>query len=304
MNHVAVFRVAKTKDYTVMSNYHLKDRRLSLKAKGLLTVMLSLPDSWNYTLHGLTAINQEGVDAIREAVRELEQAGYIVRTRARNAQGQLKGTVYTIYEQPQQPESQLQAAPEQTSGEPVPATPAQETPALENPTQASPAQASPALAYPTQSNTYLSKKQSEKERKKEHTNGTNPHPSVSVFIQQRAAVEELRETVRQNICYDYIVTPTNREQLDEMVELMMETVCSTRRSIRIAGNDIPQAVVKSRLLKLDGEHIRFVFDCLQRNTTEIRNVKQYLLAVLYNAPVTMENHYASQVNHDLYGKAA
>ena len=84
-----------------MSNYHLKDRRLSLKAKGLLTVMLSLPDSWNYTLHGLTAINQEGVDAIREAVRELEQAGYIVRTRARNAQGQLKGTVYTIYEQPQ-----------------------------------------------------------------------------------------------------------------------------------------------------------------------------------------------------------
>lgn len=93
-------------------------------------------------------------------------------------------------------------------------------------------------------------------------------------------------------------------RLDEMVELMVETVCSTRRSIRIAGNDIPQAVVKSRLLKLDGEHIRFVFDCLQRNPTEIRNMKQYLLAVLYNAPVTMENHYASQVNHDLYGKAA
>ena len=214
-----------------MSNYHLKDRRLSLKAKGLLTVMLSLPDSWNYTLHGLTAINQEGVDAIREAVRELEQAGYIVRTRARNAQGQLKGTVYTIYEQPQQPESQLQAAPEQASGEPVPETPALETPALENPTQASPAQASPAqaspaLAYPTQSNTYLSKKQSEKERKKEHTNGTNPHPSVSVSIQQRAAVEELRETVRQNICYDYIVTPTNREQLDEMVELAFDDQCT------------------------------------------------------------------------------
>ena len=154
---MSTFRVNKNVNYTVMSNYHLKDRRLSLKAKGLLTVMLSLPDSWNYTLHGLTAINQEGVDAIREAVRELEQAGYIVRTRARNAQGQLKGTVYTIYEQPQQSEIQLQAATEQTPSEPVPATPAQETPALENPTQAS-----PALAYPTQSNTYLSKKQSEK----------------------------------------------------------------------------------------------------------------------------------------------
>ena len=287
-----------------MSNYHLKDRRLSLKAKGLLTVMLSLPDSWNYTLHGLTAINQEGVDAIREAVRELEQAGYIVRTRARNAQGQLKGTVYTIYEQPQQSESQLQAAPEQASGEPVPATPAQETPALENPTQASPAQASPALAYPTQSNTYLSMKQSEKERKKEHTNGTNPHPSVSVSIQQRAAVEKLRETVRQNICYDYIVTPTNREQLDEMVELMVEVVCSKRETLRVAGNELPQAVVKSRLLKLDDGHIRFVFDCLKNNTTQVRNIKQYLLTTLYNAPVTIGNHYAAQVNHDLYGQSS
>ena len=145
---MAVFRVEKTKDYTIMSNHHLKDRRLSLKAKGLLSMMLSLPKEWDYTLKGLARISREGVDAIREAVRELEQAGYIVRTRARNAQGQLKGTVYTIYEQPQQPESQLQAAPEQESGEPVPATPALETPALENPTQASPAQASPAASLP------------------------------------------------------------------------------------------------------------------------------------------------------------
>ena len=97
---MAVFRVAKTKDYTVMSNYHLKDRRLSLKAKGLLTVMLSLPDSWNYTLHGLTAINQEGVDAIREAVRELEQAVYVVRSRTRNPKGQLANAEYVIYEHP------------------------------------------------------------------------------------------------------------------------------------------------------------------------------------------------------------
>lgn len=115
-----------------------------------------------------------------------------------------------------------------------------------------------------------------------------------------------RSMIQENVRYDDFVQehPWDVGRLDEMVELMVETVCSTRRSIRIAGNDIPQAVVKSRLLKLDGEHIRFVFDCLQRNTTEIRNVKQYLLTVLYNAPVTMESHYASQVNHDLYGKAA
>ena len=75
--------------------------------------------------------------------------------------------------------------------------------------------------------------------------------------------------------------------LDEMVELMVETVCSNRESIRVCGNDLPQAVVKSRLLKLDGDHIRFVFDCLRENTTQIRNIRQYLLATLYNAPATM-----------------
>ena len=89
-----------------------------------------------------------------------------------------------------------------------------------------------------------------------------------------------------------------------MVELMVEAVCSKKKNVRVAGNDFPQAVVKSRLLKLDQEHIRFVFDCLRENTTHVRNMKQYLLTVLYNAPATIENHYAAQVNHDLYGGEA
>lgn len=99
---MAVFRVERTRDYTVMSNHHLKNRLLSLKAKGLLSVMLSLPDEWDYTLRGLAAISREGVDAIREAIRELEDAGYIVRSRGRNEKGQLSGTEYVIYEHPQQ----------------------------------------------------------------------------------------------------------------------------------------------------------------------------------------------------------
>ena len=99
---MAVFRVERTRDYTVMSNHHLKNRSLSLKAKGLLSVMLSLPDEWDYTLRGLASISREGVDAIREAIRELEDAGYIVRSRGRNEKGQLSGTEYVIYEHPQQ----------------------------------------------------------------------------------------------------------------------------------------------------------------------------------------------------------
>ena len=107
-----------------------------------------------------------------------------------------------------------------------------------------------------------------------------------------------RELIRENICYDDFARerPYDVPQLDEMVE----AVCSRKEAVRVAGNDLPQAVVKSRLLKLDGQHIRFVFDCLRENTTQVRNMKQYLLTVLYNAPVTMESHYVAQVNHDFY----
>jgi len=124
--------------------------------------------------------------------------------------------------------------------------------------------------------------------------------------QQTVSQEELddyREFIRENIDYDSLVRdyPCDVPQLDEMVELMVEAVCSKKKYLRVAGNDFPQAVVKSRLLKLDREHIRFVFDCLRENTTQVRNMKQYLLTTLYNAPITIESYYAARVNHDLYG---
>ena len=112
---MAVFRVEKNSGYTVMSNHHLRNQELSLKAKGLLSQMLSLPDNWDYTLKGLSLINREKIDAIREAIRELERAGYIVRSRERDEKGRLRGADYIIYEFPQKPVSDL--------------------PTLENPTQ-------------------------------------------------------------------------------------------------------------------------------------------------------------------------
>lgn len=119
-------------------------------------------------------------------------------------------------------------------------------------------------------------------------------------------MDAYRSLIRENIRYEDFVQerPWDVGQLDEMVELMVETVCSNRENVRVCGNDLPQAVVKSRLLKLDGSHIRYVFECLKDTTTHIRNIRQYLLTALYNAPATMENYYAAQVNHDLYGIAA
>ena len=119
---------------------------------------------------------------------------------------------------------------------------------------------------------------------------------------KKSEMDAYRELIRENIRYDDFVRehPWDAGQLDEMVEV----VCSKRETLRVAGNELPQAVVKSRLLKLDDGHIRFVFDCLNHNTTQVRNIKQYLLTTLYNAPVTIGNHYAAQVNHDLYGQSS
>lgn len=96
---MSIIRVNKTKDYSVMSNYHLRDKNLSLKAKGLLSIMLSLPENWDYSIAGLSAINQEGIKAIRSALQELENFGYLVRTRTQLENGQFD-YIYDIYEMP------------------------------------------------------------------------------------------------------------------------------------------------------------------------------------------------------------
>ncbi|MCI9392805.1 MAG: helix-turn-helix domain-containing protein [Oscillospiraceae bacterium] len=128
-----VFRVERNKGYTVMSNYHLRDKSLSPKAKGLLSQILSLPEDWDYTLAGLSQINREKIDAIREAIKELERAGYIVRSRERDEKGRLRGADYVIYEQPHT--------------EPTP-----DLPTLENPTQEKPMLEKPTLENPMQLN--------------------------------------------------------------------------------------------------------------------------------------------------------
>ena len=134
---MAVFRVERNKGYTVMSNHHLRNKELSLKAKGLLSQMLSLPEDWDYTLKGLSLINREKIDAIREAIKELERAGYIVRSRERDEKGRLRGADYVIFEQPQPP---------------MPDLPTLENPTLDNPTQEKPTLEKPTLENPTQLN--------------------------------------------------------------------------------------------------------------------------------------------------------
>ena len=277
---MAIFRIERTRDYTVMSNHHLRNGKLSLKAKGLLSMMLSLPEDWNYTTRGLAKICKEGVDAIGGALRELETAGYIVRYQLRDRQGRISDTEYVIYEQPQP----------------------------KNPDTPQPDTASPDTEKPAELNIEKSNTQ------KIITDGSSIdsipfREKTAARLPERkgrdamsvSEIENYRDLILENIEYDYLCREfaTYREDLDEIVELMVETVCARRKTTRIAGSDFPHEVVRSRFLKLDSEHIRFVMDSLQKNTTEVRNMKQYLLTVLFNAPTTISNHYTSQVNHDM-----
>ena len=232
---MAVFRIEKTRDYTVMANHHLRNTALSLKAKGLLSLMLSLPEDWDYTTKGLARICRDGVDSICATVRELEDAGYIIRERVRDANGRLGSIEYTILEQPRPPEPK----PGKTEREnPVQVKPVLDSPVLEKPEQENPAQ--------------LNTKESSKDKSKKDlssTEGSNPVLSSPQtprgsdragrdWMQER---ESYRELILENIEYDILVQNErlDRDRLDELVELMVDTVCSHREMIRIAGDDYP-----------------------------------------------------------------
>ena len=297
---MAVFRIEKTRDYTVMSNHHLRNAGLSLKSKGLLSMMLSLPEDWNYTTRGLAKICKEGTDSIGSALKELEHAGYIVRNRLRDSKGKIVDVEYVIYETPHPPDTGQPCEGEPDTAYPDTAYPDTENPDMDNPCLENRLQLNKEKRNPEEQNTDSSS-----------TEGSNPIQSSPQtpagakrtgrdWMQER---ENYRELILENIEYDILVQNErmDRDRLNELVELMVDTVCSRREMIRIAGDDYPAEVVKSRFLKLNSSHIEYVLDRMRENTTYVRNIKKYLLTALYNAPATIDSYYASLVNHDLYG---
>ena len=301
---MAVFRVEKNKGYTVMSNHHLRNKELTLKAKGLLSQMLSLPENWDYTLAGLSHINKESIDAIRTAVLELEKAGYIKRSQGRDEKGKMTAITYTIYEQPISPVLDQPVLENPTSDKPI-----LEKPKADNPTSENPMQLNKDIQ-----NTDLSKKE---ERNKDGLNTDSipilsPDPSpLSEWdplpekngTEQKDAYKIYEEIIKDNIEYEHLINAKrlDRDRIDEILDLILETVCSKRKRILIAGDEYPAELVKAKFMKLDSSHIEFVLDCMQENTTKVRNIKQYLKAVLFNAPSTIGNYYTALVNHDMYG---
>ena len=265
-----VCRVERTGDYTTMSNHHLRNEKLSLKAKGLLSLMLSLPETWDYTVKGLAHISLEGIDGITGTIKELEKAGYVERHRIRDSAGRLRTTEYIIREIP------------------IP-----ERPILDNPILAEPVLDKPIQENPAQLST--------KELITEKSN-TDQSITHSFFHAQGAEgknVVDERDRIRNQIEYDCMVQRYSRKQLDELVEIMLDVKLNKSDTIRI-GKDLeyPREYVQERFSKINALHIEMVMEAISENHAPVHSTKAYLMAVLFNSVSTIDHYYTFQANAD------
>lgn len=279
-NQESEIGVHKYEGFTMMQNHHLRNKGLSLKAVGLLSKILSLPPNWDYSLRGLATLNTDGIDGVRSAMKELEDHGYVVRTQRRDENGRMSKSRYEVYEIPQ------------------PRKPTTEKPSSENPTTVNPTTVSPITESPTQINTNQVMTQ-------EINNSGKNYQSINLDGMDRMDLRARYEAIiRDNLELD-ILSQDRRfdiSRVNEMVEIMLDAVCSTRPTICINGEDMPQQVVKSRFLKLNSSHIEYVLHAMDECPSDIRNIKAYMLTTLYNASLTMDNYYSALVNHDLNGQ--
>ena len=321
---MAVMRVEKNLNYTVMANYHLRDKGISLKAKGLLSLMLSLPSEWDYTLAGLAYINKEGIDAIRTAIRELENAGYIVRARQRNEAGQLLDTEYLIYEYPQNNDAIIcghSVSPEVSSTH-LSKKPILANPILDNPTLDLPMQEEPMLENPIQINKDINNTDlSNPDQSNIHPSITNTEcqpiinnhiqikqdsevlamktQSTSVpRLQRRLTYDKLEHKVKDQIEYLNLIDENDKDEIDNIVAIMTEVLSAKCDHFTISGKEYPVTLVHQRYNKIDYHTILYVLECLHKCASDIKNIKQYLIATLFNAPATCDSYYSAAVRRD------
>ncbi len=278
-----IIRIPKIRNYTVMSNHHLTDPELSLKAKGLLSYMLSRPDDWDFTIDGLARLNREGADAIGRIIRELEAAGYVTRRRVRNRAGRFADMEYRILECPRNAgEAEL---PRCDKDGPCSGDPGQEHPDQERPAQDPPETGVSCPDSAGQPGTGPSGT----ERK--NTDPSDPDGPVP-------ELRTLRAQVRSQIDYYELLDMYGREDMDSIVSLIVEVLASRRKHFTIAGGQLPSGLVRDRFRSLDSHHIQYVLGCMRKTGSDIRNIKQYLLTALFNAPATQGSYYRAMVNRD------
>ena len=259
---MSTFRVNKNVNYTVMSNHHLQDKRLSLKAKGLLSYMLSLPDDWDYSLKGLTTGCRDGIDSVRSAVHELEDGGYLCRSKVRDARGRIIDYNYEVFELPQKERIEKRPAP-------VPNSPSSENPMSGFPT----------LENPTQQNT------NKQNTKRQSTNLSGQTDESADFDQTEAQV---REEFRERLEIDTLAQRYDPDKLEELLDNIVEMYCCPRQTQYIGKQPQTTKAIRLRLDKLTSQHIEYIFDVMSNTTQPIKNIMAYLRTTMAVFDITQK----------------
>lgn len=284
-----VFRVFKTEKFSVISNYHLFDKRLTHKATNLLTTMLALSPVWDYTLEGLASLKKDGIDGVRSGIRELEKLGYLTRRQLRNEKGQLAHNEYLVYETPE-------LNPNFAKSEEN----CQELPSLENPITDkkinSPSLENPSTENPTQLNTKLlnTKYINQSYQDNNIININNTYRCDEMDSIDKIDRKKIKAELKKQLNYENLISrnKADKKQINSIINILADVMSSRSQSIRIAGGNKPLEEVIQRFRQLTDKHIGYVLECLNKNADKPRNIRAYLLTSLFNAPSTMDCYYA------------
>lgn len=297
-------------NYTKVNNEFLSDKELSIAARGLLMTMLSLGkngnEDWNYSIKGLASILPDSERQITKSLKELEDKGYIVREKKTKG-GKIYDWEYHISDHKlpddilmksfRHKEKKKKPVNNNSTVENVSSV---ESPVNEVNTSNEPHHHNEDVAF-----AHLENEGINKSNKNKFTNILNSiyHSEKKDEIEIKAEnYTDYKKRIKENISYDYLSDVENTEQLDELVDIITDTVCSSASTVRVGGESKPSEVVKSVLLKINESHIQYVLNNLRKTTSYIKNIKAYLITSLYNAVLTMTTHIQCQVNHDMYGQ--
>lgn len=318
-----IFRVERTGNFTVMSNMHLKDRRLSFKAKGLLSVIFSLPPDWKYTLTGFAKIAADGVESVKSTVKELEKHGYVSRRQTRDERGRMSVNEYLVYENPQEnpdyvPDEDFAnafvggAAVERNCVETVEnsedfsSKPQAGKPSAENPSTVSRGAVSinklnKNLFNTEKSINSFSPADNECCPVRRVRTGMNERISTKQHICSLDEWRHCYDVISGNIDFDtlYARNIGAREQVEEFIKIMTDVVCSNSPTVRVNGEAMSRELVSARFLDFTSEDIDCVLDSLKNKSSATSNTRNYLITVLYNAYGTKANKYSIMAYNDI-----
>ena len=285
---MAILKNKTQGNYTIVSNCILKNQSLSLKDRGLIITLLSLPDNWAFTINGLSKIIPDGKDSIKNSLKHLEELGYVSKTQNRGEFGKYGNIVIEVHE--------------------TPILPIVENPLTEKPSTENPLTEKPLTGKPVPEN--LSQYNNNKYNTNKSIIHQSIHPSINnqnvdglVDMDESENYIYLKNLIKKNIEYDILSDQfkdlTDKDILDQIVDLITEICSFAKKDILINGNHIPSALVKTKFLKLDSSNIQYVMEELKKGTSKIKNPHSYLISMLYNAQNTQNVHYQSAVNSDM-----